>query len=296
MKSLTVFTPTYNRAFCLGQCYESLIKQTDQNFIWLIIDDGSTDNTKNLVDGWIAENKISIQYYYQKNQGMHGAHNSAYNLIETELNVCVDSDDYMPINAVHDILSFWKSSEKNENIAGLIGLDAYKKGEVIGTGFPDNLSKTTLEDLHHKYHVTGDKKLVYRTEIIKKYTRYPIFENERFVPLGTLYLLIDKDYKMLCLNKVLCIVEYLEDGSSRNIIKQYYKHPKGFRYARTVNMVYSNYFKVKFKNAIHFVSHNIQLKDFRGLLKTPKPILTFFALPFGIALYAYVYYINFVKK
>ena len=98
MKKLTVFTPTYNRAYVLNKCYESLKNQTVKDFVWLIIDDGSTDNTKELVENWIKENKIEIRYKYQENQGMHGAHNTAYKLISTELNTCIDSDDYMPNN------------------------------------------------------------------------------------------------------------------------------------------------------------------------------------------------------
>ena len=91
MKKLTVFTPTYNRAYCLHVCYESLKRQTSKDFIWSIIDDGSTDNTGELVAGWIAKNEITIRYHRQDNQGMHGAHNTAYRLIDTELNVCLDS-------------------------------------------------------------------------------------------------------------------------------------------------------------------------------------------------------------
>lgn len=296
MKTLTVFTPTYNRAYCLGQCYESLIKQTNQDFLWLIIDDGSTDDTKALVQGWIDENKISIQYHYQTNKGMHGGHNAAYELVETELNVCIDSDDFMPEDAVDKILKNWAATEKNDKIAGIIGLDSYKDGKVIGQKIPENLTTTTLEDLHYKHHVSGDKKLVLRTEVVKKYPKYPLFENERFVPLGTLYLLIDKEYELLCLNEVLCIVEYMEDGSSRNIVKQYYRHPRGFQYARKLNMKYSKYFKVKLKNAIHYVSHSLQLKDFGFLGKTPKPLLTFLVIPLGVLLYGYVIYFNKIKK
>ena len=88
--TLTIFTPSYNRAYTLHKCYESLKKQTSKDFCWLIIDDGSTDNTKELVDNWIDENIIEIKYHYQNNQGMHGAHNTAYELIDTELNVCIE--------------------------------------------------------------------------------------------------------------------------------------------------------------------------------------------------------------
>src|SRR5690606_16843121 len=248
------------------------------------------------IDSWIAENKITIKYHYQKNQGMHGAHNSAYDLVETELNVCIDSDDFMPHDAIEKILDFWNKAHKNEYIAGIIGLDAYKSGEVIGQKFPGSIKQTTLEDLHNKYKITGDKKLVYRTEIVKKYPRYPIFEEERFVPLGTLYLMIDKDYKVLCLNEILCVVEYMEDGSSRNIVKQYYRHPKGFQYARILNMRYSKYLKVKFKNAVHLISHSLQLKDIGFLKKTPNLGLTLLAIPFGFLLYGYLIYFNKIKK
>lgn len=293
-KTITVFTPTFNRAYCLEQCYQSLVRQGNQDFLWLVIDDGSTDETRDLVSSWIAEDKISIKYYYQANQGMHGVHNTAYSIIDTELNVCIDSDDFMPDNAIENILTFWNelSLETKNNVAGLIGLDAYKNGEVIGSGFPSDLEKSTLEKIHNRYNITGDKKLVYRTEIVKKYPSYPIFEKERFVPLGTLYLMIDKDYELMCLNKVLCIVEYMEDGSSRNMLKQYFRHPKGFQYARIVGMKYSDFLKVRLKNAIHYISHSIQLKDLRFLRKSPRKLLTVLAIPPGILLYMYVKYHN----
>ncbi|MCX2679171.1 glycosyltransferase family 2 protein [Galbibacter sp. EGI 63066] len=296
MKSLTIFTPTYNREYCLGQCYERLVNQTNKDFVWLIIDDGSTDNTKTLIDSWIAEGKIDIIYHYQENQGMHGGHNTAYSLIKTTLNVCIDSDDFMPEDAVEKILGFWDSLGNKDKIAGIIGLDAYKNREVIGDQFPNYIKTSTLEDLHHKHNVKGDKKLVYRTDVVKKYPKYPIFPDERFVPLGTLYLLIDKDYELACLNEIFCIVEYMEDGSSRNILKQYYRHPKGFQYARILNIQNSNYLKVRFKNAVHLVSHSLQLKDFTFFKKTPDKTLTFIALPIGFLLYLYVMYLNKVKQ
>tara|TARA_R110001592_G_scaffold202448_1_gene451950 strand:- start:2954 stop:3847 length:894 start_codon:yes stop_codon:yes gene_type:complete len=297
MKGLTIFTPTYNRAYCLNQVYQSLISQSNPDFIWLIIDDGSTDNTKELVNSWISENKIDIQYYFQENQGMHGAHNSAYDLIKTELNMCIDSDDFVADDAVEKIIKFWTTtSNKNKNIAGIIGLDAYKNGEVIGSKLPRELKETTLENLYYKHKVPGDKKLVLKTEVVNKFPRYPIFREERFVPLGILYVMIDKEYKLLCLNEVLCVVEYMEDGSSRNILKQYFRHPKGFQYARIITMKYSTYLKVKLKNAIHYVSHSIQLRDYKFLKKTPNVVLTVLAIVPGVFLYAYVYYINKIKK
>ena len=154
--SLTIFTPTYNRAHTLHLCYESLKRQTLKDFIWLIIDDGSTDNTKELIDQWIKEDIIPIRYYYQENQGMHGAHNTAYELIDTELNVCIDSDDYMPNDAVEKIITFWKR-HGNENFAGIVGLDADQSEKVIGTTMPVGLKSTTLQELYDTYKVKSVK-------------------------------------------------------------------------------------------------------------------------------------------
>jgi glycosyltransferase involved in cell wall biosynthesis len=134
-KTLTIFTPAYNRAYTIGRTYESLCRQTSCDFCWLIVDDGSVDNTRELVEDWIKVGKISIRYIYQENQGMHGAHNTAYRNIDTELNICIDSDDYMPDDAVEKIVSFWRKNG-SEKYAGIIGLDATNDGKVIGNNFP----------------------------------------------------------------------------------------------------------------------------------------------------------------
>ncbi|MGG0593573.1 glycosyltransferase family 2 protein [Priestia megaterium] len=287
MKKLTVFTPTYNRAYCIHQCYESLKRQTCKDFIWLIIDDGSTDNTKGIVKGWIDENIIQIKYHWQDNQGMHGAHNTAYELIDTELNVCIDSDDYMPDDAVEKIIDTWKKYGGNE-VSGIIGLDSSYKNEIIGTQLPQHIKRSTLFDLYNKYGVTGDKKLVYRTELTKQYP-YPLFENERYVGLAYKYHMIDKQYEMVLMNEIICCVEYLEDGSSRNMLHQYRKNPRGFAFYRKEMMKLpfgSSSFK--FRQAIHYVSSSLMIRDWRFLQETPSKRLTLLAIPLGIALYFYI--------
>ncbi|MFF3022027.1 glycosyltransferase family 2 protein [Gottfriedia sp. NPDC057948] len=287
MKKLTVFTPTFNRAYCLHKCYESLKNQTCKEFIWLIIDDGSTDNTKELVKGWIEENKIEIMYYWQKNQGMHGAHNTAYQKIVTELNVCIDSDDYMPLEAVEKIIEYWNQFG-NDNVSGIIGLDAYSDGKIIGTQLPVNRKQTRLFDLYNKFGVTGDKKLVYRTELTKEFP-YPLFKNERYVGLAYKYHMLDKQYEMLLMNEILCHVEYLADGSSLNMLGQYIKNPNGFAFYRKEMMKLpfaSQLFK--FRQAIHYVSSSIMSRNWSFLDETPKKFLTILAIPFGITLYIYI--------
>ena len=288
MKKLTVFTPAFNRAYCIHQLYESLLRQTNQEFIWLVIDDGSSDKTKELIQEWIDENKLEIIYIYQENQGMHGAHNTAYANITTELNVCIDSDDYMTDNAVEIILNKWNNLENKTDIAGLVGLDIDKTGKVIGTEIPSNIKYSTLYDIYHIHKVKGDKKLVLRTDIVKKYPSYPLFKEERFVPLHTLYLMIDQDYKLACINEALCVVEYMADGSSLNIFKQYKRHPKGFRYSREIELAYSKEFKIDVKKVLHYISSTLFINDFKFFKNNPKKILTFLCLPLGLLFHLYI--------
>ncbi|TDL92301.1 glycosyltransferase family 2 protein [Vibrio vulnificus] len=287
MKTLTVFTPTYNRAYCLEKCYQSLVRQKNKDFIWLIIDDGSTDHTKEMAYDWILEKKIDIKYYWQENQGMHGAHNTAYKIIETELNVCIDSDDYMADGAVESILSFWRK-HGNANVSGITALDATIDNQIIGTRLPEKLKSSTLFDLYNKYGVTGDKKLVYRTELTKQYP-YPVFKNEKYVGLAYKYYMLDKQYEMLLMNEVLCHVEYLPDGSSRNMYNQYLKNPRGFSFYRKELMKLPFGGKLfKYKQAIHYVSSNLLMKNPKLFIETPKKALTVLAFPLGILLYAFI--------
>lgn len=285
--TLTIFTPTYNRAYTLHLCYESLKRQTYKDFVWLIIDDGSTDDTKELVAGWIREKTIQIKYYYQQNQGMHGAHNTAYQLIETELNVCIDSDDYMPDDAVEKIINMWNSSGSNK-VSGIIGLDSYTDGKIIGSELPSGLKTSTLFDLYEKHGVSGDKKLVYRTELTKMFP-YPVYENENYVGLAYKYFMLDRQYEMLLMNEILCCVEYLPDGSSLNMLSQYKKNPKGFAFFRKELMKLpfaSNMYK--YRQAIHYVSSSLLSKNLRFIKEAPNKALTAMAIPLGVLLFIFI--------
>lgn len=287
-KLLTVFTPTYNRAYLLPQLYQSLLQQTCKDFIWLVIDDGSTDPTRELVQEWIKGGKVAIKYVYKENGGMHTGHNKAYEIIDTELNVCIDSDDYMPDDAVEKILNCWKNVKNEKNLAGIIGLDADKYGNIIGSSIPRHLIKGNLHDLYNKYNVKGDKKIVLRTEIVRKYQPYPEYQDEKLVPLGVLYLMIGQSYDFIYKNDVYCIVEYQEQGSSNTIMNQYIKSPKGFAYARRMQIVLSNEWLIKFKGYVHLVSSAIFAKDFKLAFKEVNPIFTTISIPFGIILNLYI--------
>ena len=222
MKFLTVFTPAYNRAHTLPRTYESLKKQSNKDFIWLIVDDGSSDSTAELVKEWQKkEVEFEIQYIYKRNGGMHTAHNIAYENIYTELNVCIDSDDCLADDAVNLIWNAWQKV-KDKDYAGLIGLDADLDGKIIGKDFPKDMKETTLMG-YYASGGKGDKKLVYRTDVIKKYPPYPVFEGEKYVALAYKYRLIDQDYKLAVIPEVLCNVEYQADGSTGTMWKQYLK-------------------------------------------------------------------------
>ena len=285
-KTLTIFTPVYNRAYTLHLGYEALLRQTCQDFEWLIVDDGSTDNTRELVEGWIQENKIPIRYHYQQNQGMHGAHNTAYRLIETELNTCIDSDDYMPDDAVEKIVTFWKE-HGSDRVAGIIGLDANFDGKLIGTSFKGNNLLITLGGFYTSGG-TGDKKMVYRTDIIKKYPEYPLFKGEKYVSLGYKYELIDQDYPLLTLNEVLVKVEYRPDGSSMNMFRQYIRNPQGFAFIRKSSMQLAPTWKRRFMEAVHYVSSSLILKNWNFISESPRKGLTICAIPLGVALYGFI--------
>ena len=287
-KTLTVFTPAYNRAHTLGRTYDSLCRQTCKDFKWLIVDDGSTDGTRQLVNGWIADDKIEISYIYQENQGMHGAHNTAYKHIDTELNTCIDSDDWMPDDAVEKIVSFWKKNG-SEKYAGIVGIDVKSDGTIIGDMFKEDEKITTLDGFYARGG-SGDKKLVYRTDVVKQYPVYPLFSGEHYVSLGTLYLMIDQNYNLLSMNCPLVVVDYQEDGSSMNMFKQYWNNPNGFIYSRKLDMKYRKGFKREFRTCIHYIAECRIAHVKHVLSDTILPVKTFLAYPFGIALYYYIKY------
>lgn len=285
---LTVFTPTFNRAHTLSRTYKSLCRQSRSDFIWLIIDDGSTDNTKDLVESWKKEDKINIQYVFKENGGLHTGYNKAIELIETELCVCIDSDDWMPDDAVEKILSFWENN-KREDVAGIMGLDFYANGEPIGGYFPDGIETLRIIDMVPKYHHQGDVKVVHRTELLKAVAPMPVFAGEKnFNPIY-LFHKVDIKYPLLLLNDNLCFVEYQPDGMTNNIFNQYVNSPKSFSELRKLLMSRKDVsFGYKFRNAIHYVSSQIMIKNSYWLKDSPEKFITFLASPFGLLLYFYI--------
>lgn len=280
MVLLTVFTPTYNRAHTLPRTYESLRKQECKDFIWLIVDDGSTDGTADLVRRWQKEeNGFEIQYIHKENGGMHTAHNVAYENIHTELNVCIDSDDKMAPGAVSKIKQTWKKI-REKDYAGIIALDADFSGNLIGKGFPDGMKDTTLSG-YYAVGGLGDKKLIYRTDVINSVPPYPVFPGEKYVGLVYKYILIDQKYKLFVLNDVICEVEYQPDGSTGTMWKQYLQNPRGFAFLRKVAMQYPTSRKRLIIDCIHYCSSSQIAKNKNYIRESPRKMLTVLSIPLG---------------
>ncbi|MEQ2455824.1 glycosyltransferase family 2 protein [Flavonifractor hominis] len=287
MPILTVFTPTYNRAHTLPGTYESLCRQDCKEFIWLIVDDGSTDGTEELVRQWQSTDcGFEIRYIRKENGGMHTAHNTAYESIDTELNTCIDSDDQMAPGGVKKILHKWEQV-RGQGYAGIIGLDSDKNGTIIGAGFPAGLKETTVIG-YYAAGGRGDKKLVYRTDVIRQYPPYPVFEGEKYVALSYKYRLIDQQYKMAVLDEVLCHVDYQPDGSSNTMWRQYLNNPKGFAFWRKVCMEHPVSKKRLIMDCIHYCSSSLIAGNRHFIRESPRKALTILSLPFGVLLTAYI--------
>ena len=287
MALITVFTPTYNRAHLLHKCYESLCKQSCKDFVWLVIDDGSIDNTKMVVEGWQkGQKEFEIKYIFKENEGMHTAHNTAYANIETELNVCIDSDDYLTDEAIERIKDCWLDN-RDEKYAGIIALDIFNSGEIVGSSLPCDRKSIGITS-YYTNGGTGDKKLIYRTEIMKKLPPYPVFEGEKYVGLSYKYTLADQQYTLIILNFPVCVVEYMEDGSSKNMFKQYLMNPKGFAFLRRVNMIYHPSQMRQYIECIHYVSSSMICRNKRFVKESPRKMMTVFALIPGCLLTIYV--------
>ena len=290
MKTLTVITTTYNRDYCLHQVYESLLRQTSDDFLWLIIDDGSTDHTKELVYGWIEEGKIEIKYVYKPNGGMHTVRNRAYELCDTELNVIIDSDDWMTDDAVEQIVRFWKERGKS-CYAGIISNNISPTGKLIGSELPEGIHDCTITDLFGKYGVKGDKKLIYRSELSKLYP-YPEFEGEKFYPASYKFRLLDRDYTMLIMERFTCVVDYNEDSMSNAASKnrQYKNCCRGFAHYRNEMIKLSSSSSFKFRNSVHYIAESLFAKDKAFIKNSNAKGWTVVALPLGFTYYLYLKY------
>ena len=227
---ITVFTPTYNRAYILPILYESLVNQSFKNFEWIIVDDGSTDTTKELVESFLSEKNIKIRYFLQENQGKHVAINNGAELAEGDLFFIVDSDDYLSSDALEKLEKRFQDIKHNSEIAGIFincsSKNLQKKTEAFDLILPEKGLKTTLTNLNHQYKIKGEFATAIKTEIQKAYP-YPIFEGEKFCRESLVYRRIGKKYDFLFTSDKIYFADYLEDGLTVKSWKLLKKSPKG---------------------------------------------------------------------
>lgn len=317
MKTITVFTPTYNRKHTLPRTFESLCSQTCLDFDWLVIDDGSSDGTREWIESlgpkelpiggrfdWmgrtidgqdnnhfvIQSSRIRIEYVYKPNGGLYTGYNVAYQTIQTELCVCIDSDDYMPNNAIETIIQNWEKRNKEKDYCGLVGLDFnVKDSQPIGGNFPVGLSEAYYMDFVHP----GDTKQVMRTNLMRDVAPQIGFEGERdFNPFYMLMQVLDK-LPILFVNENFCWVEYQIGGDSMSqaIWKQYLRSPKSYVKYRLEEMAIKHGSSLKWclSRCVHYVSSCIESKYTGWWRDCPYKLMLLIAAPLGVFLNVYTH-------
>lgn len=231
---ISIITASYNRGYIISKLYESLEKQSIKNFEWIIIDDGSSDNTQELATKWgLQTESFVISYCYQENGGKHRAVNRGVSMAQYDYCFLVDSDDFLIDKAVEYIHEWIGSIDNNHTFAGVAGLKGYINGGQVG-GYPRNkyfekyIDATNLE--RRKFNLGGDKAEVYRTEILKKYP-FPEFEGENFLTEEVVWDAIARDgYKLRWFNENIYLCEYIEDGLTQMGEKKSIDNFNGYTY------------------------------------------------------------------
>ena len=284
MKTLTIFTPTYNRAYILPNLYQSLCKEPTEDFIWLIIDDGSSDNTQEVVEKWQRENKIEIIYHKQTHGGKMRAHNVATRLCCTPLFFCIDSDDQIIEGTVKKIIETHQGLQDDKFLCGIIA-----KKLIINRQTSQNLPNLKRSTLHDIYQTgfTGDTSLVFKTSVLREFP-FPEIAGEKFVTEGYVYDQIDQKYEFLILNDFLMRCEYQEDGYTTNAASLYLKYPKGWAlfYAQYYRC-YAKSLRDKIKYMGHYISMCMFAKIplFKMFNDSPSVIISLISIPAGLKFY-----------
>ncbi len=249
---ITVFTPTYNRAYIIGELYHSLCKQSCKEFEWLVVDDGSTDNTAELIEQFQAEKKIDIRYIRKQNRGKHSAINLGVQEAQGELFFIVDSDDRLSPDTIKILNTLYSAIKDNNSFAGVAGVRVNKLNERIGGRFPASPIDCTALEIRNKYKIKGDLAEAYKTEVLKKYP-FPTFEGERFVTEALIWNQIAVDgYKLRYTDCKIYQCEYLNDGLTVQMTRLRQNNPQA------TALYYSEYYKMpiplaeRIKTAINY--------------------------------------------
>lgn len=248
---ITVFTPTFNRSRLLKNIYKSLCLQSDKLFEWLIVDDGSMDDTEDVIKEFSQENKVIIRYFKQTNKGKHYAINKGVREAKGKIFFIVDSDDSLFYDSLATIRTYFEKIQDDKNFAGVAGIMAYPDGKIIGSGLPKKEMEVTALDIRMKYHVQGDLSEVFKTEVLKDFP-FPEFENEKFCPEALVWFRIAQKYKFLYFNKTIYIRDYLEGGLTSKIVRIRKNSPNATLLYYSELKKYHIPFRQKIKAAINY--------------------------------------------
>ena len=228
---ITVFTPTYNRGHLLNRLYESLIKQRYKSFEWIIVDDGSTDGTQNVVSSLILghdnlQGGFPIRYFKKENGGKHTAINLGVEYAEGELFFIADSDDFLPKDSLQIVHEEWSKIKHDDTFLGVCGIDADLNGKIIGSGLPKEYIDCHAWDLSPVYKVTGDLKEVFRTDVLRLFP-FPEIKGEKFCPEVLVWFRMARNYKMRFFNRIIYIADYQQNGITSSITRLRMNSPIG---------------------------------------------------------------------
>ena len=291
---ITIFTPTFNRGYILENAYNSLLKQKYKKFKWVIIDDGSHDNTRELINKWISDDLIEINYKYQENQGRFAAFNSGKEYFEGELVITLDSDDYLKDDALQSIVDFWDDFNEKTLVSGIIAYFEGEDGDIIGNEFPRGLEKERSYILYDKYGLTGDKFMIYRLEIMNSIS-YRVYPGERFGGDAVIFNKMNDIYPMALFHRKLCHREYQTDSITNNLKKHHYSSPRGMRDHYLDALYHEKYNKKNIiKHMIGFETFSIISGDlfFENIKKIDRKLLYILLYLPGYAYAIYLRYMN----
>ena len=247
-KTIAVFTPTYNRAYKLPDLYNALKRQTSKDFVWIVVDDGSTDNTRTLIAGYTEEAEFEIRYVFQKNGGKQRAQNTALEHCHEEMLFTVDSDDYPVDDAIEKIVKEWDKWREDRSIAGLLTLFGKTPTDPLISHFPPNLKRTKTYDLYANNQFKGDAQMIYRADVLRMYP-FEVAEGEKFIAEPYAMLQIDEKYDLAVFDEIIAIHEYLPDGYTNNARKLTRENPIGYMKVKQLYMDKANTSMEKIKSA-----------------------------------------------
>lgn len=282
---LTIFTPTYNRGKFLYRLFDSIMKQNSKDIEWLIVDDGSVDNTKKIVENFQKSSKFPIRYIYQHNSGKWKAFNNGVLNAYGELFFCVDSDDMLYENAINSILMSWEFAKENRKICGILGKKIDLNGKELSSKLPLNIKYIDTYMLTNELKCTGEFALIYLTEVLKD-NLFPD-TGEKFITENVIYDKISSQYQLLLLNQILNICEYQNDGLSQNIYKIMLKNPIGYKiyYSQRINMARS--YNERLNYVVRYNTFSLIAKTNKFEYNGPWKWLIILTRPWGFVLKYY---------